>query len=187
MRKPAFMYEEAQDWIRTLDLAAHPEGGYYRETYRSDIRISNIPISDIPITVGSADHHEKAAAGSRSLSTAIYFLLEREQISSLHRIRSDEAWHFYAGSGLLVEGILTSGERKTWRLGLDADAGERPQCVVPAGTWFGAHLVDKTKYALAGCTVAPGFDFADFELARRGDLLSQFPQHADLIRRLTDP
>jgi len=174
------MNESAQNWISSLNLLPHPEGGYYRETYRSGVSV----------TVCSADDHndvKTADRAIRSISTAIYFLLEGDQISTLHRIRSDEAWHFYAGSSLSVEGILPDGERQTWRLGLDLASGERPQCVVPAGTWFGAHLKHSSTYALVGCTVSPGFDFADFELAERAELIAMHPQHTDIIERLTHP
>ncbi len=119
------------------------------------------------------------------MSTAIYYLLEQAEFSALHRIKSDEIWHFYAGTSLAVEGIHPDGTRQTWNLGLDTASGDRPQCTVPAFTWFGAQVVDKSGYALVGCTVSPGFDFADFEQARCQALLAQFPQHADLIARLT--
>lgn len=154
------------EWIDRLGLSPHPEGGYYYERYRSrDV----IPTD----------------RGERSVCTAIYFLLEAGQFSALHRIKSDEIWHFYAGSSLLVSGILPDGSIKGWQIGLDIAAGEEPQCVVPAGTWFGAEVVDPTGWSLVGCTVAPGFDFADFELADRADLVRQFPQHEDLIIKLT--
>lgn len=156
------------DWIRALELLPHPEGGWYRETYRSPL----------PVDMGGVE---------RSAATAIYFLLAGNHFSALHRIKSDEIWHFYAGSSLAVEGILADGSRQTWRVGLDLAAGDLPQAVVPAGTWFGAELIDKSAYALVGCTVSPGFDFADFELAERPALLARFPQHADLIARLTRP
>ena len=124
-------------------------------------------------------------AQARNVSTAIYFLLEGDQISVLHRIKSDEIWHFYAGSSLIVAGIHPDGTRATWRLGIDIAAGDLPQCIVPAGTWFGAHLVAPEGYALVGCTVSPGFDFADFEMADRETLSQRFPDHAGIIARLT--
>jgi predicted cupin superfamily sugar epimerase len=119
------------------------------------------------------------------VATAIYFLLSGSQFSALHRIKSDEIWHFYAGSSLAVEAIHPDGTRQTWRVGVDLAAGDLPQAVVPAGAWFGAEMIDKRAYALVGCTVSPGFDFADFELAERSALLARFPQHAGVILRLT--
>lgn len=155
----------AADWIYRLDLKRHPEGGYFHETYRDTRQVD-------------------VDGRLRSASTAIYFLLERGQFSALHRIKSDEVWHFYAGSTLLVQAILPDGTTKSWRLGLDD--GDLPQCIVPAGAWFGARL-EGIDYALVGCTVAPGFDFDDFELADRSDLLAHYPEHASLIKRLTRP
>jgi uncharacterized protein len=156
----------AEDWIRLLDLAPHPEGGYYRETYRSAE----------PIVT---------ARGARALSTAIYFLLTDDQVSALHRIRSDEVWHFYAGTALTLFVIHRDGRLEQARLGPDAAAGERFQALVPAGSWYGAAVDDPASYALVGGTVTPGFDFADFELGQRAALTREFPQHRALIERLT--
>jgi predicted cupin superfamily sugar epimerase len=162
--------QTAQDWVRHLGLAAHPEGGYYREVYRSPLPAA------APWT-----------AEPRSVATAIYFLLEAGQFSAFHRIRSDEIWHFYAGDTLVIEGIHPDGRRQSWRLGTDIASGALPQCIVPAGVWFGATLAGEGAYALVGCTVSPGFDFADFELADCGDLLARFPEHEEVILRLTPP
>jgi len=186
----------AKDWIETLQLQPHPEGGWYRETYRSPMPIEFVsphltpnpsPWKGEGSQSGAPSLREFSSERTRSVATAIYFLLERDQFSALHRIKSDELWHFYAGSSLAVEGILADSTPRTWRLGLDLAAGDVPQAVVPSGVWFGAELIDKTAYALVGCTVSPGFDFADFELAERTALLAQFPQHSDLIKRLTPP
>lgn len=165
----------ARDWIDLLGLSPHPEGGYYRETYRASRLIGMTEES----TADTPD------AQARNVSTAIYFLLEGDQISVLHRIKSDEIWHFYAGSSLIVAGIHPDGTRATWRLGIDIAAGDQPQCVVPAGTWFGAHLASPAGYALVGCTVSPGFDFADFQMADRAAMLAAYPDAADIITRLT--
>ena len=151
------MHPAAARWIRSLGLTPHPEGGHYRETYR----------------------------GSGKVSTAIYFLLEGRQVSRLHRIRSDELWHHYAGGPLTVSAIAPTGSLTEFTLGDDLDAGQAPQGVVPAGHWFGAALASPETYALVGCTVAPGFDFTDLELAHREALVAEFPQHAALIERLT--
>lgn len=158
----------AEDWIRVLELEPHPEGGHYRETYRA-VRAPGAP------------------GAPRACSTAIYYLLEAPQISRLHRIVQDEVWHFYAGDGLLVPFIAPDGVLSTLRLGTDLDAGEIPQGVVPAGCWFGAMLPRPGTYALVGCTVAPAFEFSDLEFGRREALTAQYPQHRELIERLTRP
>lgn len=161
----------AQALIEQLGLARHPEGGWFRETYRAS---EEVPAQALPARFG----------GGRAFSTAIYFLLEAGDISALHRIRSDEVWHFYAGSALNVHCILPDGAHQVLRLGANPAAGERFQAVAPAGCWFGAELVDG-GFALVGCTVAPGFDFADFEMGEARQLADRYPQHAALIARLT--
>jgi predicted cupin superfamily sugar epimerase len=123
--------------------------------------------------------------GPRAHSTAIYFLLPGDQISALHRIKSDEIWHFYAGTALTLTLVHPDGRLEQPRLGADPGRGEAFQALVPAGCWYGAAVDDPTSYALVGGTVAPGFDFADFELADRRDLLARFPQHRETILRLT--
>lgn len=162
----------AAEWIAALDLAPHPEGGFYRETYRAQ---ETIEAAHLPARFG----------GRRVHSTAIYFLLPGDQISALHRIKSDEVWHFYAGSALTLSLIHSDGRLEERRLGADVERGERFQAIVPAGCWYGARIDDPGSYALVGGTVAPGFDFADFELADRNALLTQFPQHRDTIIHLT--
>ena len=161
----------AKTLIEQLALARHPEGGWFKETYRAS---DTLGAQALPARFG----------GDRSVSTAIYFLLEAGDISALHRIQSDEVWHFYAGSALRVHGIFPDGRCQEWKLGANMAAGEQFQAVVPAGCWFGAELA-ADGFALVGCTVAPGFDFADFELAQAQQLLDRYPQHAALIQRLT--
>ena len=165
---------DAQYWIDHLRLKPHPEGGFFRESYRSSVVI---PEPALPTTF----------RGPRSASTAIYFLLAGEDFSALHRLTSDEVWHFYAGSPLLVHSIDPNGNYSVIRLGQNAQANEHFQCVIPGGHWFGSCLEWPDTYALVGCTVAPGFDFSDFEMARRADLLAQYPQHKDVIHNLTRP
>jgi uncharacterized protein len=164
----------AADWIRLLALSPHPEGGHYRETYRS---AEHLPAEHLPARFG----------GARCLSTAIYFLLEGAARSRLHRIKSDEVWHFYDGAPLTLYVIAPSGALDRVVMGRDAERGEVFQAVVQAGSWYGAALADPTSYALVGGTVAPGFDFADFELGGRARLLAEFPQHRAVIERLTPP
>ncbi len=163
---------DARQWIKYLQLLPHPEGGYFRETYRSE---EFIPRSSLP----------ERFSGARSFSTAIYFLLAGTDFSALHRIKSDEVWHFYDGSSLTVHVIDPQGDYSALKVGRNIAAGEMPQAVVKAGSYFGATVNDIESYALAGCTVAPGFGFADFELPGRQRLLELFPQHREIIARLT--
>lgn len=160
----------AGDLIAALGLARHPEGGWFRETYRA---AEEIPAPALPPRFG----------GARAFSTAILFLLEAGDRSHLHRIRSDEVWHHHAGAALLLQVLHPDGRHEEVRLGPDPRSGDRYQAVVPAGCWFGAEPLGG-PYALVGCTVAPGFDFADFTLGTRADLLDRFPQHRDLVHRL---
>ncbi len=162
----------AADWIRDLGLLRHAEGGYYRETYRASLAL---PAEALP-----GDCH-----GGRSASTAIYFLLEAGDISALHRLRADELWHFYAGDPLTLHLLFNDGTYERQSLGPRPEQGQSFQVVIPAGTWFGATVEAPGAYALTGCTVSPGFDFDDFELGVRSELLARIPQHGDLIRRLT--
>ncbi len=147
--------------VERLGLAPHPEGGFYRETFRAPRDI-----------------------GGRAASTAIYFLLPAGAFSAFHRVASDEVWHDYDGDPLELHTIDERGAHAIARLGRDLDAGERPQHVVPAGVWQAAAPIG-SRYALCGCTVAPGFDFADFEMPPRAKLLAEFPQHAAIVTRLT--
>jgi uncharacterized protein len=163
--------ETAQRWIDRLKLQPHPEGGWYRQTYRAALTLPRSALGD--------------HSGDRAASTAIYFLLTDEQFSALHRLHSDEVWHFYAGTSLIVHVIAPDGEYQQLLLGSDPEAGEQFQAVVPAGCWFGSSLRHPNAYALVGCTVAPGFDFADFEMARRDQLTAQYPRHRTIIERLT--
>lgn len=165
------MTAEAQDWIEKLGLQPHPEGGYYRETYRAEQRLMGCCL----------DFHE----GPRVMSTAIYFLLPGDQFSTLHRLRSDEMWHFYAGNPLTLHLIDREGNLSQIRLGRNFQNGEVFQAVVKAGCWFGATVDEPEGYALVGCTVSPGFEFEDFELGERNKLLEQYPQHREIIERLT--
>jgi predicted cupin superfamily sugar epimerase len=162
----------ADDLIKRFNLVSHPEGGWFRETYRST---EIIPGDALPERFG----------GPRSFSTSIYFLLEQGDISALHRIKSDEMWHFYAGAPLTIHVITPIGAHRELKLGADVAASESFQDVVPTGCWFGAEISGTGPYSLVGCTVAPGFDFGDFEMGCRGALLQQFPSHAEIIRRLT--
>jgi predicted cupin superfamily sugar epimerase len=166
-KRPAAAY-----WIEKLNLIPHVEGGAFREVYRSGL---TLPKTVLPLFF----------QGSRSVSTSIYFLLSQGQFSAFHRIASDELWHFYYGDPLNVYEIAHNGRLYTHVLGSDPEKGESFQTVVKAGSWFASAPAPGSEYALVGCTVAPGFDFADFELAARETLTTQFPDHADLIRQFT--
>jgi hypothetical protein len=164
--------DSAAAWIETLELKPHPEGGHYAETYRSGVRVrSEATCPPLP--------------GERCMATAIYYLLEAGSFSALHRLRSDELWHFYAGDALTLFVIGSDGAGCEVRLGRRAKAGETLQALVPAGNWFGARLAAPGGYALCGCTVSPGFEFADFEVGRRDDLLRRFPARRQWILSLT--
>jgi predicted cupin superfamily sugar epimerase len=154
--------------VRQFALQPHPEGGFYRETYRC------------------AEHVLRPAPNiARSASTAIYYLLCDDAYSAWHRIRSDEVWHFYAGGPLDVHVLHDDGTVITHRLGNALERDDAVfQAVVPAGCWFAAERVDSTDYALVGCTVAPGFEFSDFEIAATATLLATYPRHHELIQRL---
>ena len=160
-------------WIEKLQLIKHPEGGAFREVYRSQLTISK---KNLPNGFG----------GSRDFATSIYFLLEDRDFSAFHRIRSDELWHFYSGDPLaLFEIEAISGRLTKHVLGRDPEKGEVFQTAIRAGNWFGATLLNQGGYALMGCTVSPGFDFEDFELGDKDLLTQNFPQHEKLIKTLT--
>lgn len=155
-----------------LQLNDHPEGGYFREVYRSAEEINK---QSLP---------ERFPA-NRNYATSIYYLLPGSAFSSFHRIKSDEIWYHHEGCSLLIPVISPDGFLSVYRLGKAFEQGDLPQVVVPSGHWFGAVPEDKESYVLAGCSVAPGFDFEDFEMGRRDLLLKEFPAHADWIERLT--
>jgi len=162
----------AEELIASLGLRPHPERGFFAETYGAR-------------AVVTAPTHPAA----RAASTAIYFLVTREQPTTyLHRLLSDEVFHLYEGGPmdvlLLRENSAGDGAGEVARLGLDVAGGARPQLVIPAGTWFAVELVAPAPHCLFGCTVAPGFDFADFELADGPELAARFPAHAARIARM---
>ena len=159
------------DLIQKFNLLPHPEGGYFKETYRS---VEQIPIIGLP----------ERFKGDRPFSTAIYFLLEKENFSAFHKIQAYECWHFYAGSILNIYVILQNGDLEIIRLGSNIHHGETFQYIVPANCWFASALAENVDYSFVGCTVAPGFDFADFELANAEDLIKIYPQHQSIIESL---
>jgi len=155
--------------VKNLGLQPHPEGGFYKETYRSSGKINFDGELDIK--------------GERNYSTAIYFLLVRDSFSAWHRIKQDEVWHFYEGSPVRVHCISPNGDYQYFDLGPDFDSGQAPQYMVPGGSWFASETLG--DYSLVGCTVAPGFDFEDFELANRKEFSELFPAHQPLIKKFT--
>lgn len=155
----------AQYWIDHLSLQPHPEGGYYKEVFRS--------------------RHEVVRAGeatAKQACTSIYYLLEGEDFSGFHRLASDELWYFHKGALLHIHVIDNEGTHTTIELS-DTDTGSL-QAVIPPNTWFAAEIPSAAGFALVSCAVAPGFDFAEFEMAKKGELLVQYPQHKDLLDRL---
>jgi len=166
------MSRSADYWIKHLQLIQHVEGGWFSEVYRSSLLLSK-------------EHLPISFAGQRNACTHIYFLLEKKGFSAFHRIKSDELWHFYDGDPLVIYEIEKDGRLKEHLLGNDPGKGESFFCVIKAGNWFGSRVAHDGEYGLAGCTVSPGFDFADFELANKETLLKTYPQHAELIKRMT--
>ncbi len=163
--------EKAQYYVEKLQMQLHPEGGWYKETYRAN--------GVIPSGVLQSFN------GDRNYATGIYFLLTAENFSAFHRIASDEMWHFYDGDGLLIHEIDEQGNYTQHGLGLNLDALEKPQLVIPAKSWFASEVKPNGSWCLVGCTVAPGFDFKDFEMPTERKLLGLFPQHSQVITRLT--
>ncbi|MCX6318649.1 MAG: cupin domain-containing protein [Bacteroidetes bacterium] len=163
-----------QQLITQYQLEPHPEGGWYRQTYKSS-----------EIVAGNA--LPERFGGGRPFSTAIYFLLEQGNFSAFHRIKSDECWHFYAGDALEVFVLLPDSTLQIITLGNDAAKGQLFQYIVPAKCWFASRPANGSQYCFVGCTVSPGFDFADFELAAADELAAAYPQHEALIRSLTRP
>lgn len=158
--------------IETLQLQPHPEGGYFKETYRSETEIGSDSLSE---------NYE----GSRNTSTAIYFLLTSDQFSAFHKIEQDELWHFHLGSTIELHTLSPEGIHKTHRIGNELIAGDQLQLTVPGNHWFAARALGDDAWALVSCTVAPGFDFRDFILAKQADLSALFPQHSDVIAAFT--
>ncbi len=161
-----------EEIINSLDLTAHPEGGYYKETYRS---VGNI----------NSDSLDESYQGKRSYSTCIYFLLTSDDFSAFHKIKQDEIWHFHEGSPIQLHTISEKGKHHKYTIGNDFINGETPQLVVPGNHWFAASVTEENSYALVSCTVSPGFDFSDFILPTREELNEKFPQHEKLITEYT--
>ena len=156
----------AEEWIERLDLTAHPEGGFYKETYRN------------PATL-------ETSSGKRSLTTSIYFLLNKHDKSHFHQLTSDELWYHHAGTSCTLHLLDPSGDYLSLRLGNNPLHNESLQVLIPAGSIFAAEVNDKSSFTLMGCVVSPGFDFGDFKLYKKEELRTRFPQHDALIDRFT--
>ncbi|MCI0331991.1 MAG: cupin domain-containing protein [Planctomycetes bacterium] len=148
------------------------EGGFFRETYRSTQRLRAIALPP-------------EYSGERNVSTAIYYLLAPDTFSVIHRVRSDEVFHFYAGDPVEMLQLWPEGDGRIVTIGNDLAAGREPQAVVPAGVWQGCRLMRGGEWALMGCTVAPGFDYADYTSGHRAKLLAEYPNFAEVIAALT--
>lgn len=166
------MVTTAQDWIEKLNLQPHPDGGYYRETYRSTDLINQ-------------DQSLSRYIGLRNSCTAIYYLLKEQDFSPFHKLKSDEIFHFYAGSALDVHLISELGIYSHLKLGNNPDNNEVLQLVIPQSTWFASNVSKEESYSLIGCTVSPGFDFNDFTLGEKQQLINLYPQHQQIIEQLT--
>jgi len=162
----------AEDWIGLLELRPHPEGGHFREVYRSTEQIA---AACLPERFG----------GPRCFSTAIYYLLRSGEFSAFHTVQQDEVWHHYDGSSLTIHIVLPTGDYRRQRIGKSNDPDVSPLAVVPGGLLFAASVDDPAGFTLAGCTVAPGFDFADFHMPARAELVARHPHHARLIEQYT--
>jgi len=164
----------ANEIIEKFKLKTHPaEGGYYSETYRADHILSE---SSLPNNYDA----------ERSLSTAIYYMLTHDTRSILHRLPTDEVYHFYLGDPVLMLQLYPDGTTKTVILGQDIDAGQSVQITVPKNVWQGSYLIEGGEYALMGTTMAPGFEFGDNEIGDRNDLIKLYPEAEEIIIELTE-
>jgi len=163
----------AKEIINILGLKPHPEeGGFFIESFKSNLNVSIL-------------NHSTEKPYTRSASTAIYYLMTEGHCSPLHRVKHDEVWHFYMGSPAEMVQIDESGKLTEIRFGHAIEKGEILQAIVPAGRWEGVRIAEGGKWSLMGITVAPGFEFEDFEMGKRGDLIKQFPKHKSIIEQFT--
>jgi uncharacterized protein len=162
---------DVNNLVSKLGLTRHPEGGYYKETFNSEEKISDTELSV---------NYE----GKRKLYTSIYFLLTSDDVSHFHRLKSDELWYYHGGSSLSVHVIGESGEYQEIKLGINLDIGEVPQVLVKKNSIFGSSVSEKDTWSLVGCMVSPGFEFQDFELFTQEELLKVYPEHQEIIMKL---
>lgn len=166
------MNKKAKAIIDQLNLAPHPEGGFFKEEYRSEGIIYS-------------DSDESVYPAGRNFATSIYYLLEGTDTSSFHRIRSDETWHFYTGSSATIHVIHPDSLYEARYLGPDLSKGQSYQLTIPGRSWFGVSVDKLDSFILAGCTVAPGFDFNDFDMGDTYKLKQAFPEHSAIIDQLS--
>ena len=164
--------QKVQAIIEALELQKHPEGGFYRETYRSE---GSIPQEVLGETF----------SGKRNFATGIYFLITSESFSAFHKINQDEMWHFYDGAPMNLHMISPEGSYSVVKIGKNISEGDVPQFTVPAGFWFASEVAEENNFSLLGCTVSPGFDFDDFEMPPRAQLIALFPHLEGIITKLT--
>lgn len=157
--------------IKQLELSKHPEGGYYRQVYKSDECIKE-------------DYLPERFHSSHAMSTAIYFMLTNKEYSAFHIIKQDELWHHYEGGTIEIVIIEQDGTLSKKLLGKNFEKGEEPLVVVPYGVYFSARLLDDESYSLVGCTVSPGFEFDDFYMPTKNELIALYPNHKDIIEEL---
>ncbi|MFC4409688.1 cupin domain-containing protein [Chungangia koreensis] len=155
----------AEFYIDRLGLTQHPEGGYFKSTYASELETD-------------------ADGKSRKMYTSIYFLLKSGEVSHLHRLKSDELWYYHGGSSLTVHVIHENGSYEEVKLGMDLESGEVPQYLVPKNSIFGSSVMQEDTFSLVGCMVSPGFDFEDFELFTKESLLKEYPHHKEVIEKM---
>jgi predicted cupin superfamily sugar epimerase len=156
------------DWIKYLNLKAHPEGGYFFENYRSNQEFTDTT----------------KYSGTRNLATSIYYMLESGKVSKLHQLKSDEIWYFHHGSPLKVH-IFNNHEYRTYILGTNLNENQLLQLIIPAGAIFGAEVLEQHSFTILGCMVSPGFHFDDFELIKSNSILYNYPEHRSIIEKLT--
>ncbi|MFK8061436.1 MAG: cupin domain-containing protein [Polaribacter sp.] len=162
----------AKEIISHFNLTEHPEGGYFKEVYRSEGKIASKDLGANFI-------------GSRNYCTSIYFLLTSDKFSAFHKISQDEIWHFYTGNAIKLHLISPKGDYSFVMIGTNFKNGEIPQFTVPAHYYFAAEVLEKDSFAFVGCTVSPGFDFRDFVLPSCKELTEEFPKHIEIIQQLT--
>lgn len=165
------MMKNAQYWIEKLEMIQHPEGGYFKETFRAKESME-------------AEHLPGRYSTARTISTSIYFLLTTESVSNFHRLNSDEIWHYHTGGAARIHMISPEGVYSYQDIGDSLENNQHLQVIIPRHSWFAAEVISD-DYILVGCTVAPGFEFEDFELAQRRTLTNEYPDLSDLVKRFT--
>ncbi len=166
------MLNNADFWINKLELKPHPEGGFYKEVYRSPEQIKK---------EGLPERYKE----DRSIFTTIYFLLKSNEVSKFHKLKSDEVWYYHAGSAIKILLLDEKGNISEQKLGLNLIKGEVPQIFIPHQTYFAAKILENDSYSLVSCSVSPGFDFDDFDMPEQNELINQFPEHEEIIKKLT--